>query len=387
MFSASARAVRPESSRAVYEESEIPARSFLRTARRSFIAMGLSCATAVAALSFSQPALGDEPTNAASPPSVAQALFEEGRALMEAGKPQLACPKFEESNTVDPSAGTLLNLGKCLEALGRTASALSRYKEAVVVGKAANKARQVTAAEEFIVALEPKLSKLTVEVVSRAPGLVVERTSLRASSPVVDVSNPDSRVSVAVDPGEYRIDARAPGYRSWSTSVTVGPEGDAKTVSVPELVLVAATKGPPIAKPHDTATTHFSPLRIASLATGGVGLVLVGIGAAFGGLTLADASTAASDPTLCPNKKCTQKGEEFVEAARTKGVVSTVGLSIGGAALAAGAVMFVLSLGEEKHAGPTKPKATSGLSVMPLVVPGATFDAPPAIGVTLGGNL
>ncbi len=386
MFSASARASRP-ASRAVHEESEIPARSFLRTARRSFVALGLSCATAGAALSFSQPALGDEPANAPNPPSVAQALFEEGRTLMEAGKPELACPKFEESNTVDRSAGTLLNLGKCLEALGRTASALARYEEAVIVGRAANKVRQVTAAQEFIAALEPKLSKLTVDVVSRAPGLVVERTSLRPSSPVVELSSADLRVPLAVDPGEYRIDVKAAGYRSWSTLVTVGQGGDAKTVSVPELVLASTPKGPPIEKPRDKATTRFSPLRIASLATGGVGLVLAGIGATFGGLTLADASTAASDPTLCPNKKCTQKGEEFVEGARTKGVVSTVGLSIGGAALAAGAVMFVLSLGEEKHADPTKAKATSGLRIMPLVVPGATFDAPPAIGVTLGCNL
>ena len=118
MFSASARAVRPES-RVVNEESAVRGPSFggrarePRSLRAAVCAISIACAFTVAA-----PARADEPTA-----GLAQSLFEAGRALMDEGKPELACPKFEESNRVDASAGTLLNLGKCFEALGRTASA------------------------------------------------------------------------------------------------------------------------------------------------------------------------------------------------------------------------------------------------------------------------
>jgi hypothetical protein len=48
----------------------------------------------------------------------ADALFEQGRALMDAGKYQEACSAFAESEALAEGAGTVMNLGVCYEKLG-----------------------------------------------------------------------------------------------------------------------------------------------------------------------------------------------------------------------------------------------------------------------------
>ena len=49
---------------------------------------------------------------------------------MDAGDYTAACPLLERSHSLDPSSGTLLNLGDCQEHLGRTASAWRAFTEA-----------------------------------------------------------------------------------------------------------------------------------------------------------------------------------------------------------------------------------------------------------------
>src|SRR6187549_3979092 len=69
---------------------------------------------------------------AASPAdeSLAESQFNEGRKLMEGGRPKEACPKFESSQRLDPALGTLLNLADCYERIGLLASAQRRFLEA-----------------------------------------------------------------------------------------------------------------------------------------------------------------------------------------------------------------------------------------------------------------
>jgi Flp pilus assembly protein TadD len=59
-----------------------------------------------------------------------RALFDEGKRLMDAGQFAQACPKFADSEKLDPDVGTLLDLGVCYEKNGQTASAWATYKEA-----------------------------------------------------------------------------------------------------------------------------------------------------------------------------------------------------------------------------------------------------------------
>ena len=89
-----------------------------------------ACVPAIAGvLLLSAAARAEEPPDGAKK-AAAQALFDEGKRLMDAGQFAQACPKFADSEKLDPGVGTLLNLGVCYEKNGQTASAWATYKEA-----------------------------------------------------------------------------------------------------------------------------------------------------------------------------------------------------------------------------------------------------------------
>src|SRR4051794_14293652 len=101
----------------------------LRLARSSSLALSLLLASQT---SWAQAA--GEPTATER----ADAAFSEGRELFDQGHFREACEKFELSMELDPSPGTLLNLGNCYEARGDLVLSLLTFERALQSAKNAS---------------------------------------------------------------------------------------------------------------------------------------------------------------------------------------------------------------------------------------------------------
>jgi hypothetical protein len=209
----------------------------------------------------------------------AEQLFQDALTLMEAGSFAEACPKLEESQKLEARSGTLLNLAYCHEKQGRTATAWVEYKDAATLAGTENRTDNADKATGLAAELEPRLSRLRIEV---AGGTADVEVKTDGASAVTDQAVP-------IDPGEHVVTANASGKKEWSTRITVGPDGDSQTVTVPELETAAeqapTTQAPPPPKHVDTTTNNPDSGEggIAAWAwvSGATGLVLAGIAVGF----------------------------------------------------------------------------------------------------------
>src|SRR5258707_10266347 len=96
--------------------------------------------------------------------ATAQALFDQAKQLAVAGKYAEACPKFEESERLDPGIGTQFQLANCYEHAGRIASAWTLFLEVASVSRGAKQPEREKVARERAAALETKIPKLTITV-------------------------------------------------------------------------------------------------------------------------------------------------------------------------------------------------------------------------------
>jgi hypothetical protein len=173
------------------------------------------------------------PTAAQPTENRAQELYDQGRALVAAGKTAEGCDAFEQSQQLEPLATTLIALATCRERLGRLATARKLFLQAEQQTRSASD--RVTAqlhqlAGDKVAELESRVSKLTIHVPeqNRLDGLEIVRGSDRVDAAIWNRESP-------IDGGTYTITARAPGTPSWSVTVTVASESDFKTVEIPLL--------------------------------------------------------------------------------------------------------------------------------------------------------
>jgi hypothetical protein len=290
-------------------------------------------AVACAAVTMASPAAR------AADPVAAEALFREGRALLDAGNDAAACEKLAASQRLDPAAGTALALGMCHERRGMLASGWANYVEAEALGRQTSRASLAAAAHAKVVALEPRLARVTVRVSSDAAidGLSVTRDG-------VPVARAAWGASVPVDAGEHVIEASAPGHVARRSIVHVGDEARSYYVDVSPLEPVVAA-----ARPADVAPLSFSrPLpeeRSSGTLQRGSGLVLVtaglagiGVGTYFG---LRAVERGDEARRLCPSSPCSDaRGVALNDEAKSAAVTSTVGILGGAAAFLGGALLF-----------------------------------------------
>jgi hypothetical protein len=310
--------------------------------------------------------------------ALSEALFREGKSLLQEGKYDLACPKLAESHRLDPAGGTLVTLGLCYEGAGKTASAWVVFGEAWAAAERDKRADRIKLTKEHIITLEKKLSYLTIELAPEGIG-TSEFTLTRDGA---NVARAALGTASAVDPGKHVISVLATGFTPHIVEVEVGRDGDRKKVVIPLLVrapekpLEVAAVDKPVEKPVEvpkpviTPPVKTAPNRvmdaghIAGLTLGAISVVaFVGVGY-FGVHAKSEHDEALK---LCPASPCpNEKGVQQNQAAKESAVVST-GLIAGGlGALAAGVVLWVAY---PRSLSPSKTSPTA-LSLIPVMSPG-----------------
>jgi hypothetical protein len=260
--------------------------------------------------------------------AAAETLFADGRRLLAEGNIPEACRKFSESYRLDHAGGSLLNLALCHEKQGKVASAWAEYREAATLARRGGRTDREQIASESAEALEPRLPKLVVVVPAavHAEGVQVTRNGT--------LLQPGSwGTALPVDPGEVRVEARAPGRKPWKTKLSMA-EGQSASVTIPPLAVDEAAL-------RARAPGFWTPRKTLASVEGVMGLAGIGVGAFLGVAALSSKQEASA---ACPTKdgevRCTVEGSSDSHRAVTQAWASNIAFAVGGLALATGVVLF-----------------------------------------------
>lgn len=322
-----------------------------------------SGSTRLGALLLAAAALCATPRSAlAADPAAAEALFKEGRRLFKEGKVDEACPKLAESQRLDPSPGTALNLAACHEQQGKLASAWAEFLVASRLARARGENARAGEAARRASLLEPKLSTLVVRAREAAPNMVIKR-----NGDTIEAAQIGTRLPV--DPGEYVISAEAPGRAPFRQSVVVKPNADSASVEVPPLTpesseparaavrpnaSPAAAASPPVASPPEAEAAQSTPERpLLGYVVGGAGLAALGVGATFGVMAL---STYSKADKGCPDHdQCSQGAIDDRDRAVTQAWVANAGIGVGLVGVAVGSYLLFFKHPSSKASGGAGP--------------------------------
>ena len=272
--------------------------------------------------------------------ALAEQLFNQARDLAKANQWAEACPKFEASLRYDPVLGTRLNLATCYERIGKLASAWGLYRESLELAKKAGDTKRADYALKQANAIEPRLPKLAIFLPSNPPaGFVVKRDDTPVDAGALGVA-------LYVDPGAHTVTASAPGFETFSVSVTL-VEGKTETFAIPSLV---ARPAAPATEPrggaelvdNEPAPPPSHTRMYAAVGLGAGGVIAVGVGLVFGAKAQSsynDAKKLCGDDQICPAADFA-RDKQLVADARSSATISTVLVIGGGAAIAAGAIVY-----------------------------------------------
>ncbi|HVH40756.1 MAG TPA: hypothetical protein VM925_00380, partial [Labilithrix sp.] len=207
---------------------------------------------------------------------LAEALFREGRDLMDQEKIGEACAKFAESYRLDRALGTLLNLAVCHEKEGKTAMAWAEFTEAAAEAAAERDDREAFA-KKHAAALATDLPRVRLLVAPLASAL----SSLVIRLDGSPVGRSVWTSTVPLDPGDHDLTAAAEGKKPFRITFNVPKGAGVTNVQVPALEDAPREPAPGRAGERgssDSGTTQ----RVIGYVLGGLGLAGVGVGSVFG---------------------------------------------------------------------------------------------------------
>ncbi len=304
------------------------------------------------------------PVAMAQDEAAGRVLFEDAMTLLNRGQISDACPKFEESLRQSYNINAQYFLADCWEKLGKTASAWTTFLTVTSRSREAGDDKRERAARKRADALEKRLIRFKVVVVSEVDGLEVRRNG-------VLVGRPMWATAVPIDPGTYEFSASAPGFLSYETTVHANAPGRVFEINIPELsrrsVPIASTptsrSTPPDPMPgklkaRDDQSNEARPAdlllktpnepaksdqswRTASWVVGGVGVATMLTGGILALMAKRSFDDAKSAYDVCATAEC-----DSLELDNEKKAISRAnlggGLLIGGAVLTAAAGTYLI---------------------------------------------
>ena len=212
----------------------------------------------------------------------ADRLFRDARGMLDQGRYQEACRLFERSLELEPSPGTLLNLGNCHEQSGSLARALATFERAIADAKLEPDAQKRTAWVEAGTRRRDSLA-------ARVPLVRLTPSPTAGASVVLDGAAP-VRVGepLRLDAGRHEVEVGAPGYRTFRRELALEP-GQVLALELPALEPIAAV-APPVepaleAEPYGAGSSAARSSAAGSRGARGASLgpwVLLGSGIALG---------------------------------------------------------------------------------------------------------
>jgi hypothetical protein len=327
---------------------------------------GLHAATLMACSLSMSPAFAEEAPSAEET-AAARALALEGLKLADAGRCDEAIQRLARAEKLHHAPVVLGRLGECQVTRGRLVEGTETLRKVLREALPPDPPEVLLKARERAQAVLDKTKGRigALNIVVRGPEdmslVVVMVDGEPMNAALLDVDRP-------TDPGEHLVEARAPGFSSASSHVSVDPGGRQNVVIDlvvdPNAPVPAPSTGGPLTKERSepSSATSAAPDANASdgrntraattpdneapeepnhaaayvtWATGGVALLA---GSVLGVMALNRKNDLADE---CPGNLCPASARDRLDSAKGIGTAATVSFIIGGAAAGLGTFLYV----------------------------------------------
>lgn len=268
--------------------------------------------------------------------------MKEGNDLSGDGLYPEALEKFRAAYAIYPSPKLLLNIGTTQRNLGRNAEAAETYEN--YLRSPERDPAKVVEVERILKEIDAVVGH--VQVLARVEGSTVTIDGK-------DLGLAPLNRTLRVEPGPHKVVAEKPGMQAYVGTLTLKP-GETQVAEADPLPPGVVTKTKTV-----TVETGRGQ-RVAAVVVGSAGIAAGIVGGVFGGLALSTNDDASLHCATEPNETvCDAEGVEIGATASQQATISTVMVSVGGAALLGGIILWVTAPKKKAPpaAAPTAPTA------------------------------
>jgi hypothetical protein len=287
--------------------------------------------------------------------SAAQKTFAVADDLYDAKRFGEALTAYRASYDIVASPNSRLMIARCLRELGRIEEAYRELEGTVAdaaqfAAKDAKYQQTGRAAQAELDALSARVSLLSLRVTNAPPGTTLSVAGRAVEIDALDrplVLQPGNVVIVASPPEreEIRRELALQAGQSGTLDLDLAPGAPATGPRVEQ----SPSAPPPTSEQRSAAVdSETTPLRTWAWVAGGVGVAGLATFGIFGALNNSKFDELESE---CKDGHCPPDRGGDIDTGETYQTVANVGLAVGIVGVATGAVLFVLSSGDERRAG------------------------------------